>query len=73
MGVTTQKEYVDSPKADMLVNHTAEPMEPKPALKPTEDQKPPEVIHTLKFLEPCTFSFTTPEQQPYGGGSHLYY
>ena len=33
----------------------------------------PEVLNTLKFLEPCTFSFTTPDQQPYGGGSQIYY
>jgi hypothetical protein len=33
----------------------------------------PEVVNTLKFLEACTFSFATPDQQPYGGGSQLYY
>lgn len=33
----------------------------------------PEVAATLKFLEPCRFSFATPDQQPYGGGSQLYY
>ena len=33
----------------------------------------PEVLNTLKFLEPCTFSFATPDQQPYGGGSQIYY
>ncbi|MEI8243623.1 MAG: prenyltransferase/squalene oxidase repeat-containing protein [bacterium] len=33
----------------------------------------PEVRNTLKFLEGCTFSFATPDQQPYGGGSPLYY
>lgn len=32
-----------------------------------------EVKNTIKFLEPCTFSFNTPDQQPYGGGSQLYY
>ena len=33
----------------------------------------PEVLNTLKFLEPCTFSFATPDRQPYGGGSQVYY
>ena len=35
----------------------------------------PYVINTLKFLSTCTFSFATPDQQPYaaGSGSHLYY
>ncbi len=33
----------------------------------------PEVVATMQFLEPCRFSFTTPDQQPYGGGSQLYY
>jgi len=32
-----------------------------------------EVVKTMRFLETCTFSFTTPDQQPYGGGSHVYY
>lgn len=32
-----------------------------------------EVAATMKFLEPCTFSFATPDKQPYGGGSQLYY
>ena len=32
-----------------------------------------EVARTIKFLETCTFSFTTPDQQPYGGGSQVYY
>ena len=33
----------------------------------------PEVLNTLKFLDACTFSFATPDQQPYGGDSPLYY
>jgi len=33
----------------------------------------PEVLNTLKFLDACTFSFAMPDQQPYGGGSPLYY
>ena len=33
----------------------------------------PEVVKTIKFLETCTFSFATPDQQPYGGGSQVYY
>ena len=32
-----------------------------------------EVTQTMKFLETCTFSFATPDQQPYGGGSQVYY
>jgi hypothetical protein len=32
-----------------------------------------EVVNTMKFLETCTFSFATPDQQPYGGGSQVYY
>ena len=32
-----------------------------------------EVLKTMKFLEPCTFSFATPDQQPYGAGSQVYY
>ena len=27
----------------------------------------------MEFLAPCTFSFATPNQQPYGGGSQVYY
>lgn len=32
-----------------------------------------EVINTMTFLEPCTFSFAEPNKQPYGGGSQVYY
>ena len=32
-----------------------------------------EVLKTMKFLETCTFSFATPDQQPYGAGSQVYY
>ncbi|MEI8242964.1 MAG: prenyltransferase/squalene oxidase repeat-containing protein [bacterium] len=32
-----------------------------------------EVVNTMKFLETCTFSFAMPDQQPYGGGSQVYY
>ena len=32
-----------------------------------------EVLKTMKFLETCTFSFATPNQQPYGNGSQIYY
>ena len=35
--------------------------------------KAPEVVNTIKFLDTCTFSFATPDQQPYGSGSQLYY
>jgi hypothetical protein len=35
--------------------------------------KAAEVVNTLTFLEPCTFSFDTPDKQPYGGGSQVYY
>ena len=35
--------------------------------------KAAEVASTMKFLETCTFSFATPDQQPYGGGSQVYY
>ena len=35
--------------------------------------KAPEVTATMKFLETCTFSFDTPDQQPYGAGSQVYY
>lgn len=35
--------------------------------------KASEVTQTIKFLETCTFSFATPDQQPYGGGSQVYY
>ena len=34
----------------------------------------PEVVATMKFLESCTFSFASPQQQPYtGNNSQLYY
>lgn len=32
-----------------------------------------EVKNTIKFLEPCTFSFANPNNQPYSGSSPLYY
>lgn len=32
-----------------------------------------EVKRTMDFLAACTFSFTTPKQQPYGGDSPIYY
>ncbi|MFZ4395079.1 MAG: prenyltransferase/squalene oxidase repeat-containing protein [Kiritimatiellia bacterium] len=32
-----------------------------------------EVVRTIKFLDTCTFSFATPDKQPYGGGSQVYY
>ena len=35
--------------------------------------KSAEVVATMKFLDTCTFSFATPDQQPYGGGSQVYY
>jgi hypothetical protein len=35
--------------------------------------KAAEVVNTMTFLEPCTFSFETPDKQPYGGGSQVYY
>lgn len=35
--------------------------------------KASEVTAAMKFLEACTFSFATPDQQPYGGGSQVYY
>ena len=35
--------------------------------------KAPEVLNTMKFLDTCTFSFATPDQQPYGAGSQIYY
>jgi len=35
--------------------------------------KSAEVQNTIKYLETCTFSFATPAQQPYGGGSAVYY
>jgi hypothetical protein len=35
--------------------------------------KSAEVTATMKFLEPCTFSFADPNKQPYGGGSQVYY
>ena len=35
--------------------------------------KSAEVQNTIKFLDTCTFSFATPAQQPYGGGSAVYY
>jgi hypothetical protein len=37
--------------------------------------KAAEVVNTMTLLDPCTFSFDTPDKQPYGGdrGSHVYY
>jgi squalene cyclase len=32
-----------------------------------------EVKRTMEFLAPCTFSFATPNQQPYGGGCQFYF